>query len=84
MGEYDPEYLGTFAEWHTLGKMVQWELIRKALDIRENQLVRQWAEVNNVLDFRLKPELKLALKDIEKKRHEVMRDREKLIVEYFG
>ena len=84
MGEYDPDYLGTFAEWHTLSKPVQWSLIKKALDIRERQLVQQWAEINNILDFRLKPELKIALKNIEKKRHEVMRDREILLMEYFG
>ncbi len=84
MGEYDPEYLGTFPEWHSLSKPVQWTLIKKALDIRERQLVQQWAEINNVLDFRLKPELKVALKNIEKKRHEVMADREKLLMEYFS
>lgn len=84
MGEYDPEYLGTFAEWHSLSKPVQWTLIKKALDIRERQLVQQWAEINNVLDFRLKPELKVALKNIEKKRHEVMADRERLLMEYFS
>ena len=84
MGEYDPEYLGTFAEWHTLSKPVQWSLIKKALDIRERQLVQQWAEINNILDFRLKPELKIALKNIEKQRHQVMKDRETLLMEYFG
>lgn len=84
MGEYDPEYLSTFAEWHSLSKPVQWTLIKKALDIRERQLVQQWAEINNVLDFRLKPELKVALKNIEKKRHEVMSDRERLLMEYFS
>jgi len=83
MGEYDPEYLRTFAEWHTLSRPVQWSLIKKALDIRERQLVQQWAEVNNILDFRLKPELKIALKNIEKKRHQVMSDRESLLMMYF-
>lgn len=84
MGEYDPEYLGTFPEWHSLSKPVQWTLIKKALDIRERQLVQQWAEINNVLDFRLKPELKIALKNIENKRHQVMADRESLLMEYFS
>lgn len=68
MGEYDSEYLGTFAEWHSLSKPARWTLIKKALDIRERQLVQQWAEINNVLDFRLKPELKVALKNIERQR----------------
>jgi len=84
LGEYDPDYLGTFVEWHTLSRPVQWSLIKKALDIRESQLVQQWAEINNILDFRLKPELKIALKNIEKQRHRVMRDRELLLMEYFG
>lgn len=84
MGEYDPEYLATFAEWHTLSRPVQWTLIKKALDIRERQLVQQWAEVNNIHDFRLKPELKRVLKNIEDKRHEAMKDRERLLTEYFS
>ena len=83
MGEYDPEYLSTFAEWHSLSKPIQWTLIKKALDIRERQLVQQWAEVNNILDFRLKPELKTVLKNIEDKRHQLFEDREKLLSEYF-
>ncbi len=84
MGEYDPEYLATFAEWHTLSKQVQWTLIKKALDIRERQLVQQWAEVNNVQNFRLKPELKKVLKNLEDKRREVMNDRERLLSVYFS
>lgn len=82
MGEYDPDYLSTFAEWHTLSKTMQWTLIKKALDIRERQLVQQWAEINNVIDFRLKPQLKVALKNIESKRHQVITDRETLLLEY--
>ncbi len=84
MGEYHPDFLAAFPEWETLSKPIQWELIKKALDIRERQLVQQWAEINNILDFRLKPELKVALKNIEESRHEVMRDREMLIMVYFG
>lgn len=83
MGEYDPDYLATFVEWQTLSKTMQWNLIKKALDIRERQLVQQWAEVNNILDFRLKPELKIVLKNIEAKRHQLFRDRERLLSEYF-
>ena len=84
MGEYDPEYLANFAEWHTLSKTIQWSMIKKALDVREHQLVQQWAEINNVMDFRLKPELKTALKNIQDKIHQVSKDREKLIMEYFS
>ncbi|MEI6690903.1 MAG: hypothetical protein WCL07_04105 [bacterium] len=82
MGEYDPEYLSRFAEWHTLSKTMQWSFIEKALDNAERHLVQQWAVVNNVLDFRLKPELQIALRNIEAKRHKVLDDREKLLLKY--
>ncbi len=84
MGEYDPKYLSTFPEWHTLSKPIQWSLIKKALSIKEKQLIQQWAEVNNVLDFRLKPELKIVLKNIQDMIHKVDQDKEKLIMEYFS
>ncbi len=84
MGEYDPEYLATFAEWHTLSKNIQWSMIKKALDIKDRQLVQQWVEINNVMDFRLKPELKIALKNIQNMMHKVSKDRENLILKYFS
>ncbi|OGM13856.1 hypothetical protein A3A76_05085 [Candidatus Woesebacteria bacterium RIFCSPLOWO2_01_FULL_39_23] len=82
MGEYDPEYLATFPEWHTLSRHMQFELIRKALENRNYQLLRQWAEINNMLDFRLKPHLKVAMKNIEKQLAKVNEDREKLYLEF--
>lgn len=82
MGEYNPEYLATFAEWHTLSKTMQWNLLKKALDNRERQLLQQWAEVNNVIDFRLKPELKKVLKKIWENRAKVVKDKEALLIEY--
>ncbi len=82
LGEYDPEYLSTFPEWHTLSRHVQFQFIREGLDNRRKQLVVQWAEVNNVLDFRLKPELKEALVNIKKQLDRLEVDREKLYLEY--
>jgi len=82
LGEYDPEYLGQFPQWYTLSRNIQFEYIRKALKNRNNQLLRQWAEIVNILDFRLKPHLKLALKNIEDQLEKVKADKERLYVEY--
>lgn len=81
-GEYDPAYLATFAEWHTLSKHIQFQYIRKALDNRERQLRVQWAEIVNFLDFSKKPHLKDALENIQKQMKIVEKDREKLYLEY--
>lgn len=82
MGEYDPKYLATFSEWTTLSRNIQFEYIRKALDNRRRLLVTRWAEVNNVLDFRLKSHLKIVLRNIEKQLRKLESDREKLYLEY--
>lgn len=82
LGEYDPGFLVTFAEWHTFSHHIQFQYIRKALDNREKQLRVQWAEIVNFLDFRLKPHLKEALKNIERQMKIVERDRERLYMEY--
>lgn len=82
LGEYNPDYLATFPEWHDLSRHVQFQFIRQALDNRRRQLIVQWAEVNNVLDFGEKPQLKEALKNIEKQLKELEKDREKLYIEY--
>lgn len=81
-GEYNPKYLANFAEWHTLSVHVQWQLIRKALNNRHSQLITQYAELNNVLDLRLKPDVQQAMKNVEKQIKDFERDREKLYVEY--
>lgn len=81
-GEYDPRYLANFAEWHTLSVHVQWQLIRKALNNRHSQLITQYAELNNVLDLRLKPDVQEAMKNVEKQLKNFERNREKLYVEY--
>ncbi|HVF68961.1 MAG TPA: hypothetical protein VNA13_00165 [Xanthomonadales bacterium] len=82
LGEYNPEYLSTFPEWHTLSNVIQWQMIKQALDNRERRLVKQWAEINNVIDFSEKPHLQEALRNIEKQRRKLMGDKEKLMVEY--
>lgn len=82
LGEYNPAFLSTFAQWHTLSRHVQFQYIRKALDNRNQHLISQWAEIINMIDFSKKPELAEALKNIEKQIKELDRDREKLYLEY--
>jgi hypothetical protein len=81
-GEYNPKALANFAEWHTLSAHIQWELIRKALDNRQRQLITQYAELNNALFFSKKPHLHEACKNVERQLHKLAEDREKLYVEY--
>lgn len=82
MGEYNPEFLRQYPEWNTYSRRVQFEYIRKALENRNRHLITQWAEITNMLDFRLKPHLKDALKNIEKQLSDLQEDKEKLYVEY--
>ena len=82
MGEYEPEYLATFPEWHTLSKHVQFQFVKQGLDNRRRQLWLQWAEVNNTPDFRLKPHLIVALKNIEKQIKKLDDDWERLFVSF--
>ena len=82
LGEYDPKYLATFPEWLTLSKHVQFQLIRQALENRRHQLLSQWAETNNMLDFSEKPYLREALKNIKSQLDRVEADREKIYLEY--
>ncbi len=82
LGEYGPYYLATFPEWHGLSRNIQWQMIEKAINIRKNQLVHQWANIVNIIDFQLKPHLQDALKNIEEQKKKVLEDKERLIVEY--
>lgn len=82
MGEYKPEFLATFPEWHTYSRHVQFQFIRQALDNRNKQLLTQWAEINNVIDFRLKPHMAEALENIQKQMKILDIDRENLYFEY--
>ena len=82
MGEYDPDFLSTFPEWHELSRHIQFQMIKTALDNRERQLTVQWAEIVNFLDFRLKPHLKEALENVQKQLKSLTKDRERLYLEY--
>ena len=81
-GEYDPQFLAGFPEWHELDRHAQFRLINQAIDNRRKHLLSQWADVSNVLDFRNKPHLNEALKNIEAQWKKVEIDRERLLVEY--
>lgn len=82
LGEYDPEYLKTFPEWHTLGRHVQLQFIREGLDNRRKQLLIQWAEMDRAIDYRLKPHLQVAQRNVEKQLKKIEEDRERLYSEY--
>jgi hypothetical protein len=82
MGEYNPEILSIYPEWHLLSSHAQLQYIRRALDNRMQQLLTQWAEINNVLDFSLKPHLKEALRNIERQMKKLDADKERLYLEY--
>ena len=81
-GEYDPEKLSNFSEWHTLSSHIQWQLVRKALDIRYRQLTTQYAELSNVLDYSKKPQIWGATKMVQKQIKSLEKDREKLYIEF--
>lgn len=81
-GEYDPQFLQNFAEWHTLSPHIQWQLIRKALDTRRRQLLTQYAELNNALDLSKKPEVREAMRKVETQMSHLAQEKERLYVEY--
>ena len=82
-GEYNPDYLSTFPEWATLSKHVQFQMIKTGIENRRKQLLMQYAEISNVLDFRLKPELKETLDNIHKQLKMLDTVFEKHSMEYF-
>jgi len=82
LGEYKPEYLAGFPEWHTYTRQMQFELIKKALTNRRKQLLNQWAEINRSNDFRLKPHLIEASDNLHKQLEKVRLDKERLYAEY--
>jgi hypothetical protein len=81
LGEYEIEYLSSFPEWHELSSYLQFQYIKQALDNRYRQLVVQWSEINNVLNFSQKPEMQKALENIEKQIKKVEKDREQIYFE---
>lgn len=82
LGEYDPNFLANFPEWHTLTKHIQFQYIKKALENRHHQLLSQYAELHNVLDLRNKPEIWEAIHNMEKQLHHILEEKERLFAEY--
>lgn len=78
LGEYNLDVLKTFPEFLNLSSHAQFQLVRQALENKRRQLLMQWAEINNMLDFSKKPELKEALGNIDKKLKQVEKDREEV------
>ena len=81
LGEYNPDYLATFPEWHELSAHIQFQYVRQALETRRRMLVVQYAETANMMDFSKKPQLKIALENIHKQLKKVEADREKIYTE---
>jgi hypothetical protein len=82
LGEYDPNILANFPEWHALSRHIQFQYIRKGLENRNRQLLGQYAELNNVLDLRNKPDVWKAIRNVEKQLHNLLEAKEKLFSEY--
>lgn len=82
MGEYNPAFLSTFPEWTTFSDNIRWHYIRQAIQNRRRFLLVNWAETNNVLDFSLKPEMKIVLDRINKQVEFLNKEEERLRLEY--
>lgn len=82
LGEYDPEYLSRFPEWHEFSRHAQFQLIKRAIENRDAQIWRHYAELNNVLDLRLKPEIKPAMDKLVEEHKKLMGEKEKLFLEF--
>lgn len=82
MGEYDPSFLATFPEWATFSNNIRFNYIMRAIKNRKRFLQLNYAETFNVIDFSLKPELKIVLQNIQNKLAEIQKDEEKLRLEY--
>lgn len=82
MGEYDPAYLSTFPEWATFTDNIRWHYIRDAIANRRRFLLLNYAETNNVLDLRLKPEMKTVLDKINQQLIFLSKEEERLRLEF--
>jgi len=82
MGEYDPKFLATFPEWSTFSDNIRWHYIRDAIRNRRRFLLLNWAETNNVLDLRLKPEMNDVLDRINDQLKALNAEEEKLRLEF--
>ena len=81
-GEYDPEVLSRFPEWHQLGRHAQFMLVRKGMNNRNIQLQSTWGEINNQSHFSQKPHLQAALKNIERQIAHLRSEEDRLFVEF--
>ncbi len=82
LGEYDPSFLANFPEWHSLSRHIQFQYIRKALENRHRQLLTQYAELNNVLDLRNKPDIWKAIRNVNAQLHHLLEEKERIFLEY--
>ena len=82
MGEYDPKFLSTFPEWAGFSNNIRWHYVRDAIQNRRHFLMVNWAETNNVFDFRLKPEMKEVIDKINAQLVSLNQEVEKLRLEF--
>lgn len=82
LGEYHPEYLSQFPVWDTLSRFMQFEFITQALANRRKQLLRQWMEINRANDFRLKPHLMEASRNVEAQLEILRKEKEVLYTQF--
>lgn len=82
MGEYDPDYLAQFPEWHQLSIHLQFELVKKALAKRRKQMLTQWMEVEQANDYTIKPHLQEASRSILKQLDKLTKDKESLYAKF--
>lgn len=81
-GEYHPESLAQFPEWHQYPRHMQFEFIRTAITNRRRQLLTQWMEINKSNDYSKKPHLIQASENVERQLSLLRQDRERLYAEY--
>lgn len=82
LGEYNVKVLEKFSEFKSLSRHAQFQLIDEALRNKEKHLWKQWADINNQLDFSKKPHLREGLSNVQKQIDELHEDQEKLLIEF--
>ncbi len=78
LGEYDPEYLSSFPEWHDLTPHLQWRMVHQAIKNRRTSLNVNWAEIANQPNYSQKPHLKPIQESIQKQLKQLQADEENL------
>ncbi|OGD83024.1 hypothetical protein A2572_01020 [Candidatus Collierbacteria bacterium RIFOXYD1_FULL_40_9] len=78
LGEYDPEYLASFSEWHDLTPHLQWRMVHQAIKNRRTSLNVNWAEIANQPNYSQKPHLKPIQESIERQLKQLQNDEESL------